>query len=213
MDLGTGDVPVHEVGGGGSIFEDYPGDSFEKAGEINLEEDPQTPAEPIPSIFSVETLTSDEPRKKRVKTLAGRIDLPWVRKVLAQRSKTSPASRHLSTQTNQSSQPTRKSHQLAAQGFVRRSSTAKQGPPVVEEIESSPEGSPIKNLKTPTQPQDSLVLESEQASTETNPLFKQTPTTRPVLKRKAIPNKALQPNWLKNPHPKGLRLRYPPYQN
>jgi len=43
MDLGTGDVPVHEVGGGGggSIFEDYPGDSFEKVGEINLEEDPR----------------------------------------------------------------------------------------------------------------------------------------------------------------------------
>ena len=182
LDMGIGDVPVHEVGGRGSIFENYQGDSFEKAGEINLEEDPQTPAEPVPSVSSVETLTSDEPRKKRVKTLAGRIDLPWVRKVLAQRSKTSPASRHLSTQTNQSSQPTRKSHQLAAQGFVRRSSTAKQGPPVVEEIESSPEGSPIKNLKTPTQPQDSPVLESEQASTETNPLSKQTSTTRPALK-------------------------------
>jgi len=36
MDLGTGDMPVHEVGGGDSIFEDYPGDSLEKAGEINL---------------------------------------------------------------------------------------------------------------------------------------------------------------------------------
>jgi len=56
---------------------------------------------------------------------------------------------------------------------------------VVEEIESSPEGSLIKNPETPSQPQASLVLESEQASTETSPLSKQTPTSRPVLKRKA----------------------------
>jgi len=79
LDLGIRDVPVHEVGGGGSIFEDYLGDSFEKVDEINLEEGPQTPVEPVPSVSSVETLTSDEPRKKRVKTLAGRTSLPWVR--------------------------------------------------------------------------------------------------------------------------------------
>jgi len=64
LDLGTGDVPVHEIGGGGSIFEDYPGDSFEKVGEINLEEDPQTPAKPVPSVSSVQTLTKEEPRKR-----------------------------------------------------------------------------------------------------------------------------------------------------
>ena len=29
LDLGTGDVPAHEIGCGGSIFEDYLGDSFE----------------------------------------------------------------------------------------------------------------------------------------------------------------------------------------
>ena len=110
MDLGTGDEPVHEVGGGDSIFKDHPGDLFEKTGEINLEEDSQTPVEPVLSVSSVETLTSDKPRKKRVKTLAGRTDLPWVRKLLAQRSKTFPASCQPSTQTNQHSQPTRKSH-------------------------------------------------------------------------------------------------------
>jgi len=37
LDLGTGDAPVHENGGSGSVFEDYPGDSFEKVGKINLE--------------------------------------------------------------------------------------------------------------------------------------------------------------------------------
>jgi len=29
VDLGTGDVPVHEIGGDGSVFEDYLRDSFE----------------------------------------------------------------------------------------------------------------------------------------------------------------------------------------
>jgi len=48
LDLGTGDVPVHEIGGDGPVFEDYLGDSFEKVGEINLKEDPQTPSEPVP---------------------------------------------------------------------------------------------------------------------------------------------------------------------
>jgi len=76
-------MPVHGVGGGDSILEDYPGDSFKKMGEINLEEDPQTPSEPVFSVPSDETLTSVEPRRKRVKTLAGRMDLPWVRKLLA----------------------------------------------------------------------------------------------------------------------------------
>jgi len=28
LDLGIGEVLVHEIGGGGSIFQDYPGDSF-----------------------------------------------------------------------------------------------------------------------------------------------------------------------------------------
>ena len=32
LDLGTGDVPIHEIGGSGSVFEDYSGVSFEKVG-------------------------------------------------------------------------------------------------------------------------------------------------------------------------------------
>jgi len=58
-------MPVHEIGGGDSILEDYPEDSFEKMDEINPEEDPQTPFKPVLSIPSDETLTSAEPRKKR----------------------------------------------------------------------------------------------------------------------------------------------------
>ena len=58
----------------------------------------------------------------------------------------------------------------------------KQDPPVIAEIESTPEGSSIKDPETPTTPQKSPVLESEQASTETSPLSKQTPTSRDVPK-------------------------------
>jgi len=68
-------------------------------GEINLEEDPRTPTEPVLSIPSEEILTSAEPRRKRVKTLAGRMDLPWVRKLLAQQSKGTPTSHQLASQT------------------------------------------------------------------------------------------------------------------
>jgi len=183
------------------------GDSFEKVGEINLEEDPQTPTEPVPSVPSDETLTSAELRKKRLKTLAGRTDLPWVRKMLAQRSKAPPASPQPSSQT---SQPTRKSYWLAAQGFVRRSSTTKQGPSVIEEIESSPEGSPIKNPETPAAPQDSPVLDSEQESTETSPLSKQTPTSRPVLKRKATFKQGPTPKPFEEPSSKRVKTSVTP---
>ena len=54
---------------------------------------------------------------------------------------------------------------------------------MIEEIVSS-EGFPIKSPETPTVPQDSPNLESEQASTETSP--KGTPISRPVLKRKVV---------------------------
>jgi len=64
------------VGGGDSILEDYPGDSFVKVGEINLEEDRPTSSELVLSVPSDEALTIAEPRRKRVKTLAGRTDLP-----------------------------------------------------------------------------------------------------------------------------------------
>jgi len=40
LDLGTGEVPIHEIGGG-SVFEDYPGDSFEKVREIDPEKEPK----------------------------------------------------------------------------------------------------------------------------------------------------------------------------
>ena len=63
------------------------------------------------------------------------------------------------------------------------SSSVNQGPPVIEEILSSSEGSPVKGPDPAAGPLESPVLGSEQASTENSP--HQTPTPKPVLKRKA----------------------------
>jgi len=67
-EMGTGDSPIHRVKAGDSLFEDYPGDDFEKVGEINLEETPQTPFELVLSVPSEETPSGAEPRRKRIKT-------------------------------------------------------------------------------------------------------------------------------------------------
>ena len=91
MEMGTGDSPVSRFEGSDSHFEDYPGDAFGKVGEIDLEETPRTPSEPVLTVPSGETPTTGEPRRKRIKTLARRTDLPWVRKMLVQQTQISPS--------------------------------------------------------------------------------------------------------------------------
>jgi len=81
---------------------------------------------------------------------------------------------------------------------------------VIEEIESSLEGSPIKEPETPTAPHVSPVLESEQASTETSPLSKQTPTSRPVLKRKAASKQGSAPKPVEEPSSKKAKTSITP---
>jgi len=74
---------------------------------------------------------------------------------------------------------------------------------VIEEIPSSSEGSPINTPDPAVEPLGSPVLGSEQASTENSP--HQTPTPKPVLKRKAEE----QPNpATKSPaKPSGKRIK------
>jgi len=81
---------------------------------------------------------------------------------------------------------------------------------VIEEIESSPKGSPIKNPETPASPQASPVLESTQASTKTSPLSKQIPTSRPVLKRKASSKQGPATKLTKEPSSKGAKTSITP---
>jgi len=45
------------------VFEDYLGDIFEKVSEVDLDEGPQIPSEPVPHISSNETLTRGEQEK------------------------------------------------------------------------------------------------------------------------------------------------------
>ena len=135
---GTGGMPVQETGAGDLHFEDYPGDDFKKVGEYTQEETSQTPLTPAPEHPTEPAPSSTEPRKKRFKTLAGRTDLPWVRKLAALKAKTSSSSKQ--TPQKQPSQPTRKSYRLAAQEV--RGSSVNQGPPVIEEIPSSSEDHP-----------------------------------------------------------------------
>ena len=96
VEMGTGDMPVHDMGVGDSHFEDYPGDNFEKVGEFTPAETPQSPSAPAPKNPVEETPSSVEPRRRRFKTLAGRTNLPWVQKLIAQRSQTSPSSQQTS---------------------------------------------------------------------------------------------------------------------
>ena len=99
LDLGIGSKPVLNLGDVSSeslpVFEDYPGDIFEKVGEIDIDEGIQTPSESVPLALTGETLTGEGMRKKRIKTTAGRTDLPLVRKFLAQQSKSSSLSSQL----------------------------------------------------------------------------------------------------------------------
>jgi len=174
----TGAMPVWEPGEGDLHFDDYLGDDFEKVGEFTPEETSQTPPTPVPE-QPAETPSSAEPRKKRFKTLARRTNLRWVRKLAALKAK--PSSSSQQTPPKQPFQPTRKSYRLAAQGV--RSSSVNQGPPVIEEILSSSDASPVKSPNPTAEPLESSVLESEHASTENSPT--KTPVSQPVLKRKA----------------------------
>jgi len=99
---------------------------------------------------------------------------------------------------------------LAAQGFIRRSSTTKQGPSVVEEIDSSPEGSPIKTPETTTSP----VLGSEQASTETSPpSSKQTSASRPIPKTNATSKHGPAAKKAEESKSKRVKTSVPPSPN
>jgi len=81
---------------------------------------------------------------------------------------------------------------------------------VIEEILSSSKGSPIKDPETPAAPAVSSVHGSEQASTETSPLPKQTPTSRSVLKRKATSKQGPTPKPVEEPSSKKAKTSVAP---
>jgi len=124
-DLGSGTGDLRE--------EDFPEDVFEKVGDLSPEQSQGPPVRGQEQ--ASQTPLDSVPRRKRMKTLAGRTDLPWVQKIQALRAQSS---------ASPPVQPTRKSFRLAAQ--ETRGSRARQGSPIIEEIPSSSEGSPIRDL-------------------------------------------------------------------
>ena len=89
----TGDVPVQEFMKKGTGPEPVPEEAGERTGGKPVLEEVvgELGSAPVPK-HPAETPSSDEPRKKRIRTLAGRTDLPWVRKLTALKAKTSSSS-------------------------------------------------------------------------------------------------------------------------
>ena len=160
-DLGPGGDDLRE--------EDFPEDVFEKVGDLS----PVQSCGPAVQAHeqAVQSPLDSVPRKKRMKTLAGRTDLPWVRKLQALRAQSSAAP---------PAQPTRKSFRLAAQ--ETRGKRARQGSPSIEEIPSSSEGSPIRDLDHEVEHPAPPVRATEQTDSDSSPES----TPRPAPKRKAV---------------------------
>jgi len=85
---------------------------------------------------------------------------------------------------------------------------------MVEEIESSPKGSPIKRPETTTPTQASPVPGSEPTSTETiPPSSKQTPASQPISKRKATSKHGPAAKQAEEPKSKRVKTSVPPSPN
>ena len=172
----SGGAPEVGSGLGDLRLEDFPSDEFEKVGELSPEESAQTPLA-LSSQQPAESPSSTEPRKKRTKTLAGRTDLPWVRKLQALRAKSSS-----SAPKSPPAQPSRKSHRLMAQEIRARAHGQKT--PVIDLVHSSSEGSPVGDpVLKQEQPAAVPVQRSEQVSTESSP--HKSPSSQPAPKRKS----------------------------
>jgi len=119
-DLGTRSEPIPEAGESEveppPVFEEHEDMSFDKVVDFEGDEEVDPPV----VILQPKTISlpqpSEGPRKKRIKTLAGRTDLPLVRQFLAMQAKTtSSPSQTKSTKQKPSTKPTRKSFRIAIQ--------------------------------------------------------------------------------------------------
>ena len=114
-------------------------DVFEKAGDIDPVEPMQTPNQPNQPTPKPKTQTGEVVRKKRIKTTTRRLDLAHVRRRLA-----SPATalgkaiRSEQPHPKPSSPLTKKSFRIASQSTTKTTSS-KQSPIVIEDLDSSAE--------------------------------------------------------------------------
>ena len=148
-------------------------DMFEKVGDIDLVEPMQNPRQPSQPAPEPQTQTGDVVRRKRIKTTAGRLDLAQVRRRLA-----SPTTvlgktiRPKQSHPKPSSPLTRKFFRIASQSTTKTTSS-KQSPIVIEDLDSSAESTLASESQTPTPEQATPVI----------------PTTKPNLKGKAVARK------------------------
>jgi len=179
---GTGFEPVPDVAVSGvreeplsepleEVFSSF--DDFERVADNEAVEPLATPSEPSQTKTNPQTQTEDGVRRKRFKTLVGRLDLPHVHKCLAARAKASGiTTRPKQLNPKPSTTPTRKSFRLASQSTTK-STSSKQDPIVVEDLDSSAESNPASEPQTPVTEQGPPMIS----------------TSKPSLKRKAIARK------------------------
>ena len=209
-DLGTGLEPVPEVGEVGveppSIFEENVDMSFDKVADFERDEEVDPPVVIVqPKIISLPQ-PIEGPKKKRIKTLAGRTNLPLVRQFRAMQAK---ALQTQSTKSKPLVQPTRKSFRIgwiaiqSTQKPRKKSGSSKQSPPEIEKIVSCPEESSLRNPEITLEEQglpETPVVSKSAAPTE--------PPSEPTLSalKKSIVKRKLSP---KQPRTQGPTEKSP----
>jgi len=131
------------------VFEENVDDSFDRVAAFENDERVDTPIVIVqPKTFKIPQ-TGEGQKRKRIKVLVGRTDLPVVHQFMAMQAKASSSpSQSKSTTPKTTPKPSRKSYKLASQRTprtVKSAGPSKQQPILVEEIVSSPESSPARD--------------------------------------------------------------------
>jgi len=175
------------------VFEDFLGTSFDnmdRVADMDMDEEPLAPSETIQTKTNQIPLPEEGQRKKRIKTTAGRTNLPLVRKFLAMQLKPSDSpSQPKHSTTTLIAKPTRKSFRIASQSTStapKSMKPSKQEPILIEETGYSAESSPIKESETTSTKQGSPLIPPAKPSLKRKTTRKITLQT-PVSKRMATP--------------------------
>ena len=204
-DLGTGSEPVHEFGdletgpepvsdvGTEPVlshsFEDFPDSSFDNLDwvvDVVSNEEPKTPSEQIEPKPDQTPQPKGGMSKRRIKTIASRIYLPLVQKILSMKSKpsNSPSQPKYST-TKPTTKPIRKSFRITSQSTFKPVKPLEQEPILIEETGSSAESSPVKEAKSASTERGSPLISPAQPSLKRKTIPQKTTLQTPIFKRLA----------------------------
>ena len=182
--FGTGPELVPEIGETGIepplVFEKDVDDSFDRVADFEKDKEVEIPILAVQPTTLKVPQTSEGQKKKQIKIPAGRTDLPLVRQFKAMQGKASSSpSQSKFAKPKPAPKPSIKSFCLASQSFSRtlkKTGSSKQSLPLVEEIVSSPESSPVRDSRNTPGEQGSpqtLVVSKGKAPAE--------PTSEPTL--------------------------------